>query len=167
MRPRNPLKAALSLAGVASAVLASLAMTARAEDWPQWRGPSMNGSSPDTGLPENWSRTENVVWVTPLPGPSAATPAVWGDRVFVSSMDALTGWTLAVCIDRKDGRVIKRCGIAAGGRKLDYGNTNSSPSPVTDGRRAYFLYGTGDLVAVDFDGNVVWRRNLQTEYGES
>ncbi len=55
------------------------------ENWPHWRGPHHNGISNSTGLPMKWSLTENIVWKTPLPSWSAATPVIWGDRIFISS----------------------------------------------------------------------------------
>jgi outer membrane protein assembly factor BamB len=39
------------------------------------------------------------------------------------------------------------------------------PTPATDGRRVYALYGTGDLVCTDLDGKPVWIRSLAGEYG--
>src|SRR5437763_1956807 len=77
-----------------------------AENWPQWRGPAFNGSSNETGLPATFSKTENVAWVTPMPGPSGATPAIWDDKVFVSSADAKNKDLLALCINRKDGKIL-------------------------------------------------------------
>jgi hypothetical protein len=64
-----------------------LVSTTYAENWPQWRGPHFDGSSTEKNLPAEFSKTNNVKWVAPLPGPSAGTPIVWGDRVFVSSTD--------------------------------------------------------------------------------
>ena len=65
-----------------------LSVAAHAENWAQWRGPAFNGSSPETGLPTTFSTTEGVKWTVPLPGFSGATPAIWGDSVFVSSPDS-------------------------------------------------------------------------------
>ncbi|MCX5670323.1 MAG: pyrrolo-quinoline quinone, partial [Planctomycetota bacterium] len=62
-----------------SAVILCFALTAlatastHAAEWPQWRGPAFNGSTTETRLPEKFSPTENVAWVTPLPGQSGAT----------------------------------------------------------------------------------------------
>ena len=56
------------------------AISALAEDWGQWRGPNFNGSTAEKNLPGKFSKTENVLWSVDLPGPSAATPAVWNDR---------------------------------------------------------------------------------------
>lgn len=136
---------------------------AGAQDWPQWRGPNFNGSTTAANLPASWGDTENVLWKTPLPGWSAATPIVWGDRVFVASPDADKN-LLLVCLNRKDGSVRWQRTLGTGDRVK--GNNNmASPSPVTDGQSVYALFGTGDLAALDFDGNILWQRNLGKDYG--
>jgi len=139
---------------------------AGADNWPQWRGPSFNGSSNETGLPATFSKTENVAWVRPMPGRSGATPAIWDDNVFVSSADAKTKDLLALCLSRKDGSIRWKKVIASGVDRF-YGQNNNmcSPSPITDGKTVWFFYGTGDLAAFDFDGNQAWARNLQKDYG--
>src|SRR5205085_12143618 len=102
------------------------------------------------GLPAQFSKTENVMWRTPLPGPSGATPVVWGDRVFVSSVDSTKKSRLAICLDRKTGAVKWQEDMGPG--ITQDGNSNfASPSPVTDGAVVYFYYGSGDLVCFDMD----------------
>lgn len=59
--------------------------TLSAENWPQWRGPSSSGVSPDSPLPTAWSRDRNVAWRVPLAGLGTSSPIVWGDRVIVTS----------------------------------------------------------------------------------
>src|SRR5687768_7508058 len=66
----------------------------------------VNGSSPEKNLPDKWSKTENIAWSLDMPGPSAATPAVWGDNVFVSSTDMNGAALVAMCVDRKTGKVL-------------------------------------------------------------
>jgi outer membrane protein assembly factor BamB len=39
----------------------------------------------------------------------------------------------------------------------------ASPSPVTDGQMVYAWFGTGQLVALDMNGKLVWQRHLGTE----
>jgi outer membrane protein assembly factor BamB len=41
----------------------------------------------------------------------------------------------------------------------------ASSSPVTDGLRVYAWFGTGQLMAVDLAGRLVWARNLAQDYG--
>lgn len=140
-------------------------LVARAENWAQWRGPNFNGTSPETNLPVEWSATSGVNWSAPMPGISGATPAVWGDSVFVSSADANKN-LLLLCLDRKTGKV-KWQKIVAEGANIEKGRGNmASPSPVVDGKAVYALFGSGDLVAFDFAGQELWRRNLGTDYGK-
>jgi outer membrane protein assembly factor BamB len=42
----------------------------------------------------------------------------------------------------------------------------ASPSPVTDGKAVYALFGTGDIAAYDFAGQELWKRNLGADYGK-
>lgn len=146
------------------AAVATLTVRVSAENWPHWRGPAFNGTSPETGLPSTFSPTENVKWTTPLPGPSAATPIVWDDHVFVSSTDRASRSLLAMALDRKSGQVRWQREIGPGFRQDDR-STFASPSPVTDGKRVFFYYGNGDLAAFDFAGEKLWSRNLQKDYG--
>ena len=60
-----------------------------AGDWPQWRGPSSNGLSDESGLPTRWSATENVLWKATLSGLGTSSPVVWGDKVFVTSQEGV------------------------------------------------------------------------------
>jgi outer membrane protein assembly factor BamB len=140
----------------------TLTLTAHAENWPQWRGPAFNGSSPEKDLPTTWTK-ETAKWVTPLPGPSGATPVVWGDSIFVISPDAQKN-LLLFCINRQDGKPRWQHQLSVGDITKGRGNM-ASPSPVTDGKTVFALVGTGDLAALDFTGKVLWKRQLGADYG--
>src|SRR5437763_1474710 len=142
-----------------------LALSAMAENWGQWRGPNFNGSTSEKNLPGKFSKSENLAWTLDLPGPSAATPAVWDDWVFVSSGDKTGQKMVAFCIDRINGKVLWKKDVAQGYRR-DSKSNFASPSPATDGKRVIFFFSTGDLVAYDFSGKQLWTRNIQKEYGE-
>ncbi len=145
-----------------------------AQDWPHWRGPHFNGSTQAKNLPVEFDRQKNVLWAADLPGPAAGTPIIQGERVFVTSTSPEEGLLLALCFDRKNGALLWRKEIGSGyqpggaGTKigLDERTNYASPSPVTDGERVVFFYGNGDLVALDFDGNELWSRNLQEDFGD-
>ena len=64
--------------------LASVAVPARAGDWPQWRGPDGNSVSDEKGLISTWSKTtgQNLIWRLDWVGRS--TPAVFDGRVCAS-----------------------------------------------------------------------------------
>ncbi len=144
------------------------------QDWTNWRGPNYDGSSPARNLPVEFSPNKNVRWATALPGPSAATPVVLKDRIYLSSVDTANNALLALCVDRKSGKILWQHKAGSGFKpaglgsetSLDYRSNYASPSPVSDGERVVFFYGNGDLVTYDLDGKLLWRRNLQKEYGE-
>ena len=62
-----------SCSAIALCALVVLGATLEAENWPQWRGPSLNGVSGETGLPLRWSRTEHIAWKLELPAWSGST----------------------------------------------------------------------------------------------
>lgn len=142
-----------------------LSVTLSAEEWRHWRGPLYNGSTPETGLPTDFSQTENIRWVADLPGRSAATPIVCRDCVFISSTDPVKEKLLAICFDRATGQ-LKWSQEAGAELEKDYRSTYAAPSPVTDGEVIVFFYGNGPLVAFDFEGQPLWKRDIQKEYGE-
>jgi outer membrane protein assembly factor BamB len=67
---------------------------------------------------------------------------------------------------RKDGRRLWQYRLASEGDlpAIHDKHNLASPSPVTDGRHVYAWFGTGQLVAVDMDGRLAWRRNIAKEY---
>ncbi len=136
----------------------------QAGNWPHWRGPHFDGSSAETNLPSTWSRTEGIAWRAELPGSSAATPIIWGDRVFIGSVDAEREKLVAICIDRTSGKHMWLRDVGDETHR-DRRSTYGAPSPVTDGERVFFFYSTGDLVCFDFDGRRLWARNIQEDYG--
>lgn len=160
-----------------------------AENWPQWRGPDLNGTSTTArNLPAQWSETENVVWRTKLPSWAAATPIIWEDVIFVTSAEEgfspskasgmleraistvreTLGGTydklLLLALNRRDGSVRWQAPVGEGNQILNKQNM-ASPSPVTDGHHVWVMTGTGELTCLDFNGKKVWRRNIQKDYG--
>ena len=141
-----------------------VAASGLASDWPQWRGPFFNGSTDERDLPASWSKTENVLWVSPLPGPSGATPVISNGRVFVTSTVKGTPDFVALCFDVTTGKELWRKPAGSNPRKFP-NNNMASPSPVTDGKSVFFLYGDGTLIGFDFEGKELWSRSIEKEYG--
>ena len=154
-----------------------------AENWPQWRGPHLNGaSSTARDLPVQWTQTENVLWRLKTPSWSAATPIIWEDTVLVTSaeegFEQLSGYRrgggqaeaggkdklLLLAVGRHDGSIRWRRVIGEGNRLWRKQNS-ASPSPVTDGSRIWVMTGNGTLTALDFEGHQLWQRNIQKDYG--
>ena len=139
-----------------------------AENWPQWRGPTLNGLSAERNLPVRWSKTENVAWKLPLPAWSGSTPIVWSDRIFLNVADDLKvrdGNNLNLwCVDRTKGTVLWKRPLG-GGNHQERKQNMSTPSPVTDGTLVWVMTGTGILKAFDFNGAEKWARDIPKDYG--
>ncbi len=143
----------------------AVASSSTAENWPQWRGPAGNGVSSETGLPAKFSTSENVVWKLPMPGRGGATPAIWNDRIFVTSVGANGSDLLLLCVGT-DGKLVWERKVSAGNRivRTDEGDTASN-SPSTDGKHVWAMMANGVVGCFDFDGNAVWSVDLQQRYG--
>ena len=148
--------------GALAIVILSLPV-AYADNWPQWRGPNLNGLSGEKNLPLKWTTEENITWKLTLPSWSGSTPVIWNDRLFlnVADGDDLYLW----CVDRTQGTVIWKKLLGGGNTKMRKQNM-SSPSPVTDGKGVYVMTGTGILKGFDFAGRELWSRDIQKDYGQ-
>lgn len=153
------------LLAVVSVILISVTANL-ADNWPQWRGPKLNGVSQEKNLPTQWTTIENVAWRLDLPGFSVATPVIWENRVFINvpEGDEFYLW----CVDKKQGNLLWKRPLR--GRKSELRvhpkHDPSSPSPVTDGKNVYVLNALGALHSFDFAGTEVWTRDLQKDYGQ-
>jgi outer membrane protein assembly factor BamB len=135
-----------------------------AENWPNWRGPRLDGTSSETGLQQKWSKTENVIWRTALPGPAASTPVVWSNRIFLTSAE---GDNLVLICISTDGKILWKQVVGTGNKNAKGDEANlAAPSPSTDGKYVFAFFGSGDLAAYDFAGKQIWKTNLQKAYGD-
>lgn len=135
-----------------------------ADNWGTWRGPSGNGISTEQGVPTEWSKDTNVAWRVDLPGPAGATPVVWEDQIFLTTVD---GEELLLMCFGTDGKEQWRRVIGQGNRDVrgDEGNS-ASPSPITDGEHVWAAMATGDIACFTLNGEPVWELNLQDRYGK-
>lgn len=140
-----------------------LAPLARAEDWPQWRGPRGDGTSIETNVPTHWSATENVRWKTAIPGTGHSSPVVAGDRIFVTTCLEGDQARELLCLDRGSGKILwQREVLKAPLEHKNRLNSYASGTPATDGKHvwvAFFQIPKIELACYDFDGKEVWRKS--------
>ncbi|HXW05333.1 MAG TPA: PQQ-binding-like beta-propeller repeat protein [Vicinamibacterales bacterium] len=140
-------------------------ITVSAENWPQWRGPRLNGVSAEKGLPTRWSPQENIAWKLPMPSRSGSTPIIWGNQIFLNVATAMTTGELELwAVDRAKGEILWKRPLGGGNNQQRKQNM-STPSPVTDGSTVWVMTGTGVLKAFDFKGAELWARDIEEEYG--
>ena len=127
-------------------------------NWPQWRGPSGHGVSPETGLPTSWSASQNLAWRASPAGLGTSSPIVWGDRVIVTSQvgtSTLAGGAAHPQLARDD-RALAEREHPIGGRRLEarrrrvMSGSSSKRSRAPTARRLweYRTKATGTLPAV-------------------
>ena len=133
-----------------------------------WRGDG-SGRFPAAAPPTRWNiDEENGIRWTAAVGKGASSPAIAGERIFVTAEPALL-----VCLDRA-GKVLWQrddgpAGLppevpppkkrAAAHRDCGY----ATATPVTDGEFVYASYGSGVVACHDFDGNRKWLRLFDQE----
>ncbi len=146
-------------------IVAGVCAGAQGDDWPQWRGARHDGISRETNVPVKFGKDENLAWRLPLPNRAGATPIVWGDRIFLTSPAEDDDALLLICVSTK-GDIRWKQEMGKGNRNSRGTEGNSaSPSPATDGRHVWAFQGTGVLGCYDFDGNEIWKFNVQDRYG--
>ena len=146
--------------------IAFAAFPLRAENWPTWRGPRLDGTSLEQNIPVKWSATENIAWRAELPGGGHASPIVWENKVFTVAANPQTEERLLLCLDRKDGKILwQRTVLKSPMERKHRENSHASSTPATDGKRVFctFLDGTEVVIAAyDVNGNPLWSKRPGT-----
>ena len=163
---------------ICSLLLLASALARAGDTWPGWRGPTGLGLSDERDLPLQWGgpKNENVVWKSPLPGTGSkakfdhnqSSPVVWKGRVFLIAVFWPDGVAQTeypehhvACYQTTDGKLLWDVKVPPGPWLLkDLRGGYSAPTPCTDGKRVYALFGSSEVAAVDFDGKLVWRKEI-------
>ncbi len=137
------------------------------ERWPGFLGAGSTQLDPAT-LPVKWSPTSNISWQAELTGAGQSSPVIWGDRVFVTTIDgAMKNDCLVTAVSLNDGEVLWTYQTeSAQPVRSNYFQSRSAPTPAVDARHVYAFFETGKLIALTHDGKEAWLRNLPEEFGE-
>jgi outer membrane protein assembly factor BamB len=131
-----------------------------ADYWPRWRGPSGQGHVKGSGYVDTWSDTENVLWRTVVPGSGNSSPIVWADRIFLTTAYDDGGRISLLSFGRSDGEPLWETFVPQQGVEYVHAkNGHASATPITDGELVYASFGTHGIMAVDFDGEIIWHKD--------
>src|SRR5689334_2168379 len=96
-------------------LLASLASTLPAADWPQFRGPDSTGVGPGAQVPTK----PKIDWSASLPGRGLASPIIVGEKVFLTCSSGPKQDRLHVlCFSAADGTKLWERQLQATGRTM-------------------------------------------------
>jgi len=143
----------------------SVASSQGASDWPQFRGPTLNDISPDTGLLKDWSAGgPRMLWEATGLGAGYSGISVSGDRIYTAGdkKDA----TMVVALNAADGKPVwsARLGKSDAPGEPRFEGPRSTPT-VSDGL-VITLGQWGDLVCHDASsGKELWRKDLTKDFG--
>lgn len=147
---------------------AILSSAVSAGDWPQWQGPDRNGISRESGLLKEWPKAgPPLAWKTTGLGGGDSASSIAAGRIFGMSNrgDDEVVWSLS----EKDGKElwVARLGSALK-QSWPQGKEGPGCTPTTDGELLYVEGLAGDLACLQVkDGKILWRRNLQKDFGGS
>ncbi|MEM9291903.1 MAG: PQQ-binding-like beta-propeller repeat protein [Acidobacteriota bacterium] len=142
--------------------------TADAGDaWPGFRGHG-NGQADFGALPTVWSEDSNIAWRRELPGYGQSAPIAWGTHAYVTSIVGEEKEALVIsALDLATGEVTwRRRFPSSHPETADDMRSHSAPTPVADERGVYVFFESGDVVALDHQGETLWRRDLVADYGD-
>lgn len=133
-------------------------------DWRQFRGTDSTGHAAG-GAPTEFGADKNVAWKAALSGRGLSSPIVVGGRVFLTASSGPRQDRLQVlAFDGKSGKPLWQRSFWATGPTDSHPKTSmAAPTPVSDGQRLVALFATGDVAALDRDGDVLWLRSLYEE----
>jgi outer membrane protein assembly factor BamB len=162
---RRQTRGRLALSLLLFALTRSGAVT-QADEWPQFRGPSGQGHSAESGLPIAWSESRNVMWKTPVPGRGWSSPVVAGGRVWVTTSVNEKGASLrAVAFDAASGREVVNVEVfrLRSAELTNPKNSHASPTPIVEGDRVYVHFGAEGTAALTLSGEMVWKARFPYE----
>lgn len=164
-------------------IIVTLVSPAAAQHWPRFRGPSGSGIANTHPLPTRWDATTNtgVAWKTAIPGFGHSSPAVWGNRIFITAAVTATRTTFnpkdsgidpardeglyewrVLALDKTSGKILWSRTAHKGVPKMKrhIKATQANASPATDGRIVVAAFGSEGLYAYDFNGNLLWKQDV-------
>lgn len=164
---------ALILIGLATSARGQVASPSDAEpakNWGSFRGSAAGVVAAD--IPADWDGAsgKNILWKTPIPTPGKNSPIVWNGSIFLSG--ATKESQEVFCIDAGTGAIRWRkvVGTPDPGKapKVMEDTGFAAATMATDGTRVFAIFATGNLVALDFAGNILWKKELglpDNQYG--
>ena len=136
------------------------------QQWPSFRGANGQGVAPKATAPLSWNATAgtNVRWKTPIPLHGLSSPVVWDKAVFLTGADDKQSCVYRFDLDSGALQWSGTINLPGGARpptpEVGESTSLAAPTPVTDGRRVYTLFPTGEIAAFDFAGKQLWARNI-------
>jgi outer membrane protein assembly factor BamB len=156
-----------------------------AENWPSFRGENASGVMDGMNLPDKWDAKtgDGILFKVEIPGLAHSSPAIWGDRLFLTTAVSSAGeatfkpglygsgdasadrsvheWQI-LCLDKNSGKILWRETATKGAPKdkRHVKSTYANSTPATDGEHVVALFGSEGLFGYSVDGKLLWKVDL-------
>lgn len=146
-----------------AACLVLVAASVRAEEWPQWRGPTADNCAPaGATAPVAWSEDEGLAWNVPVPGRGHSSPTLVGPRIYLTTADADAQTQSLLVFERASGKLLRTVVVHEGGLpdKIHPNNSHASSTVASDGQRVFALFcnrGAPWVTAFTLEGEQLWQ----------
>jgi outer membrane protein assembly factor BamB len=141
-------------------LIAAFIVSAFAQDWPQWRGPSRDGSLPAASAPKQWPASFTPAWRVDV-GEGYSSPVVSNGKLFVHSRR--DPQEIVTALDVNTGKVLWQQSYASEQKKNQYAvrmGKGPNATPLVAGGRLFTLGSTAILNAWDVQtGRRLWRKD--------
>ena len=139
---------------------------ARADDWPQWRGPQRDGKSAEKALLNEWpAGGPKLVWQTNDLGNGYSTPSASAGRLFVICNKDNEN-EMVICLSLTDGKQLWSTRIGSVGKNNGPQYPGTRSTPTVDGDSVYALASDGSLACLDSkSGKIKWSKSLPGDFG--
>ncbi|OFY67962.1 MAG: hypothetical protein A2V64_11670 [Bacteroidetes bacterium RBG_13_43_22] len=153
--------------------------------WPGYRGYFASGVLDGANLPLTFSFKENtnIKWKAKIPGMGISSPAIWGDKLFITTAisegdkagfkPGLYGDVTPVndtsvhewkvyCINKNTGKILweKTACIGVPKIKRHPKSTHANTTVAVDGEHVVAFFGSEGLYCYDFNGNLKWQKSF-------
>jgi outer membrane protein assembly factor BamB len=147
-----------------AALISCLAPSVRAEDWPEFRGPTGQGIAKGE-LPTTWGKDKNIIWKQAIPGKGWSSPIVVGERVYLTTAVQVKGSEdlslEALCLDAGSGAILWEKEVFRQDGKasppIHEKNSHASPTPIVRGERLFVHFGHQGTACLDLKGEILWK----------
>lgn len=152
---------------VLGAAIGVCTLSAGADDWPQFRGPTRDNKVTGFTVPSAWPKALKRQWNVPV-GDGVASPVLAGDRVYTFTRQGND--EVVLCLDAGTGQEVWKAkyaaeavtGAAVGGKGGGEKYTGTRATPAVAGGKVCTLGVAGMVLCVDAStGQEVWKKGTK------
>jgi outer membrane protein assembly factor BamB len=134
-------------------------------NWPGFLD-ARQASIDEHSIPVEWGPEQGIAWRWTTAGYGQSSPVIWADRAYLTSVEGpLKDHLIISAIELNAGELLWQQRFPTSD-PVESGTfvSRAAPTPVVDDAGVYCFFESGDVIALDHDGELRWHRSLSREY---